>query len=48
MTKIEFPIENSYQRQDVFGDIQNDDLDTHVFLLKMPESDLMDLSRPLI
>jgi len=46
MTNIEFPINKSYERQDVFGEIQNGDLDTHAFLLKMPEKDLQTLSEP--
>jgi hypothetical protein len=48
MTEIEFPIDKSSQGQDAFADIQNDDLDTPVFLLKMPKKDLQALSEPLI
>ena len=48
MTEIEFQIDKSSLSQDVFADIQNDDLDTPVFLLKTPKKDLQALSEPLI
>jgi len=48
MTEIDLPTYKSSQRQDAFADIQNDDLDTPVFLLKTPKKDLQALSELLI
>ena len=48
MTEIELTTYKSSQHQDAFADIQNDDLDTPVFLVKTPKKDHQALSELLI
>ncbi len=48
ITDIEFSNEKSYENQNVFSAIQNEDLDAPVFQLKVQKEDQNALSDPLI